>query len=169
MQNLELLLYSSNTNMAWVQFSAPRRSLQTQTLKWLFAVSFVLVQTQLTEPPLAVTADWGGSDKVKCFYYDVHRLWVFIVSFSLQKGGDPRRDVIYWGMKCEPWMQWKALRSTTVHKTDGVLDSCSGPRSFMETRRGQTMCWRNTYNQEKARMVSPFFPFQIFALYQLKS
>lgn len=49
MQNLELLLYSSNTNMAWVQFSAPRRSFQTQTLKWLFAVSFVLVQTQLTE------------------------------------------------------------------------------------------------------------------------
>lgn len=50
MQNLELLLYSSNTNMARVQFSALRRSLQTQTLKWLFAVSFVLVQTQLTEP-----------------------------------------------------------------------------------------------------------------------
>lgn len=47
-QNLELVLYSANTNMALLQLPAPQRIFQMQTFKWLFAVSFMLVQSQLT-------------------------------------------------------------------------------------------------------------------------
>lgn len=42
------MLYSANTNMAFLQLAAPRRIFQTQTFIRLFAVLFMLAQTQLT-------------------------------------------------------------------------------------------------------------------------
>lgn len=76
-------MYSANTNMASLQLPAPRRIFQMQTSKWLFAVSFMLVQTQLMLAlkllQLTEVVVW-----VKCSHCDVHRGLFHCVSFSLK-------------------------------------------------------------------------------------
>lgn len=119
-QNLDLVLYSANTNMAFLQL------LQTQTFKWPFAASFVLVQTQwlfLTAVAVGLTA---------CSV---------IVCLSCWKGSwcDPGRDTLHRLVDRGPWMQGNAQRSTTTgQRRKGVPDTCRGLDGW---RRGATTCY----------------------------
>lgn len=117
------VVFCTNTNMAALQLPAPHWTFRTQTFKWLFAVSFMLVQTQLMSVlTMLQLTEVVGEPRSLCVGHECcEMLW--------GAGRWSRGQTVFWtpAEGCTgSWRHWTAGREEKPF-TEGAAASKRGP------------------------------------------